>query len=47
MWLCDLLAVQMLRCLGDGGGKEGEGLQKISENTAGKNYCKICKHQNL
>lgn len=36
MWLCDTLAVQLLGCLEEAGGKEGEGMQKISENTAGK-----------
>lgn len=47
MWLLDSLTVQVLGCLEEGGGKEGEGMQKISDNTAGKKYCKICNCQNL
>lgn len=47
MWLCDMHAVLLLGCLEEVAGKEGEGMQKISENTAGKNYCKIDKCRNL
>lgn len=40
MWLLDSLTVQVLGCLEEGGGKEGEGMQKISD----KCHCK--KHKN-
>lgn len=46
MWLCTL-AVQLLGCLEESGGKEGDRMQKRSENSCREKLLQIHNCQNL